>query len=357
MNFDNPNIEYFFCNRCRQKTRHFIRGEHSFTEEINEVIDFSLRFLIVECCGCEYFSFVRKTHHSENVGISYHPITRELVETAIWEEDVFPPVSYRAAPPWFEDLPDSTLRDVSEEIYKSLQTESHYLATFGARTLIDRLIVLTVGDQGNFFNGLKALQESEKISTDERKILSSVIDAGSAAAHRGWAPTKEQLATILDTIEGLIHRLLVLPKLVEELDEAVPRRGENKTKNEKKIVTNQVITVQEKIKKAPKGLQEIYNQLVKKLTSLGEDITVQPKKHYMAFRRHRNFASVQIYNQSKLIRVYLNLDPDKIEINSSYLRDVRQIGHYGTGNLEATIKSKQDIEKISTLIEKSYELS
>ena len=77
----------------------------------------------------------------------------------------------------------------------------------------------------------------------------------------------------------------------------------------------------------------------------------------MAFRRNRNFGSVQIYNKKKLIRVYLNLDPDEVELDQPQLRDVRQIGHYGTGNLEITIKSKKDIRNMSALIEASYKAS
>ena len=77
----------------------------------------------------------------------------------------------------------------------------------------------------------------------------------------------------------------------------------------------------------------------------------------MAFRRKRNFASVQIYNQKGLIRVYLNIDPDSIELDSARMRDVRQIGHYGTGDLEITIKSKKDIGKLSEFIATSYAAS
>jgi predicted transport protein len=39
------------------------------------------------------------------------------------------------------------------------------------------------------------------------------------------------------------------------------------------------------------------------------------------------------------------------------MRDVRQIGHFGTGDLELTIKSKKDIEKVTALIEDSYRAS
>jgi predicted transport protein len=245
------------------------------------------------------------------------------------------------------------LREISAEIYKSLQTGSHYLATFGSRTLIDRLIVLTVGDKGNFPKGLQALQDEGKLSPQEREILEPVVEAGNAAAHRGWAPTKEQIAVILDTVEGLIHRLLVLPTLAEELKEAVPNRGGGAKAKPGK----QVITIQDKIDAAPKDLRGVYDELANKLKGLGDDVTVHPQKHYMAFRRNRNFASVQVYNQKRVVRVYLNLDPDNVTINPAMMRDVRQIGHFGTGDLEVTIRSKKDIDALDEYLSASYAAS
>ena len=218
-------IEKFFCNRCSGITNHFVRGEYnrdeSFADESIRTYD---RLLIVECCGCENLALVKMTATTEDLFYYEDPDTKETMAELIWDKVIYPPVTYRAPPTWFEDVPDPTLRQISEEIYKSLQTESNYLATFGSRTLIDRLILLTVGDKGNFVAGLNALQDEGKISQHERDILQPVIQAGHAAAHRGWAPTREQLTTILDTVEGLIRRLLVLPKLAEELEGAVPGR-------------------------------------------------------------------------------------------------------------------------------------
>lgn len=313
--------------------------------------------LIIECCGCENLELVKMTLFSEDVEYFDNPHTGEPDSEGKWDEVIYPPVTYRNPPTWFEDLPDNTLREISAEIYKSLQTGSHYLATFGSRTLIDRLIVLTVGDRGNFPKGLQALQDDGMLSRHEREILNPVVDAGNAAAHRGWAPTKEQLAIILDTVEGLIHRLLVLPKMAEELEEAVPNRGGGKAKAGKLVVKTPVVTIKDKIDAAPKGLRALYDELAGRMKSLGNDVTVHPQKHYMAFRRNRNFASVQIYNQKRVIRIFLNLDPDDIELDASVMRDVRQIGHFGTGDLEITIKSKKDIESVATLIEASYEAS
>jgi len=304
--------------------------------------------LIVECCGCENLSFADLSRSSGQYELEYDD---EIGADAMkWEEVIYPPVTYRNPPRWFEDLPDLTLRAISVEIYKSLQTGSHYLATFGSRTLIDRLIVLTVGDKGNFPKGLQALQDEGKLSPHERDILNPVVDAGNAAAHRGWAPTRDQLAVILDTVEALIHRLLVLPKMAEELEEAVPdRNGHSKAKKEPIVVSAQA-----KIDAAPKDLRAIYDELHARLKSLGTDVTVHPQKYYMAFRRNRNFASVQVYNQKRILRIYLNVDPDTVAIDPKVMRDVRQIGHYGTGDLEVTIKTKKDIEIALDAIKASY---
>lgn len=351
---DATKIQKFFCNVCKGKTNHFIRGEHSKTDEDDDApVDFTQKALIIECCGCGHVALVKKTRFSEDFDFAYHPVSGEQITIPIWEEVIYPPVTYRASPPWFEDLPDPTLREISGEIYKSLQTGSHYLATFGSRTLIDRLIVLTVGDKGNFVKGLAALRDEGKISQHERDILEPVIQAGHAAAHRGWAPTKEQLAIILDTVEGLIHRLLVLPKLAEELEEAVPGRGAAAKAKAVEAISN----VKVKIDAAPKELRAIYDELASRLKSLGNDVTVHPQKHYMAFRRNRNFASVQIYNQKKVVRVYLNLDPDTVKSKGLAARDVRQIGHFGTGDLEITFKTKKDIKSAAELLKASYDAS
>lgn len=346
-------IQRYFCNACSKKTKHFVRSEYSTTETSEEHdVSFTQHLLIVECCGCENVAFVKRTHFSEHLDYDYNSITGEPELVPLWDEAIYPPVTYRTPPPWFDDLPDPTLRQVSQEIYKTLQTESLFLATFGSRTLMDRLIVLTVGDRGGFAKGLRALMEEGKLSSHERNILEPILQAGHAAAHRGWAPTKDQFDTILDTIEGLIHRLLVLPKLAEELEEAVPGR-----RNTAAPVAGIQVTIKDKITAAPQQLRAVLDELDSQLKVLGDDVSVHPQKHYVAYRRRRNFASVQIYNQKKVIRIYLNLDPDAVDLSRPAVRDVRQIGHFGTGDLEVTISSKGDIEAVRDLLKGSYEAS
>lgn len=90
---------------------------------------------------------------------------------------------------------------------------------------------------------------------------------------------------------------------------------------------------------------------------MGDDVSIHPQKHYMAFRRSRNFASVQIYNQKRVVRIYLNLDPDAVQMDRPGVRDVRQIGHFGTGDVEITLKSQKDVDLALEYASMSYEAS
>ncbi len=44
-------------------------------------------------------------------------------------------------------------------------------------------------------------------------------------------------------------------------------------------------------------------------------------------------------------------------LEPGFTRDVRNIGHYGTGSLEITLKDPAEVEKAAPLLSKSYESS
>ena len=45
------------------------------------------------------------------------------------------------------------------------------------------------------------------------------------------------------------------------------------------------------------------------------------------------------------------------ELVNGFIRDVRKIGHHGTGDLEITLRNADDFEKAKPLLLKSYEAS
>ncbi|WP_321199031.1 DUF5655 domain-containing protein [Bacillus nitratireducens] len=93
------------------------------------------------------------------------------------------------------------------------------------------------------------------------------------------------------------------------------------------------------------------------MLALGDDVQVKILKHYIAFKRIKNFACLEVHPQSDKILLYLKVDPAHVELQIGFTRDVSNIGHYGTGDLEITITSEEDIEKAKNLINMSYDVS
>lgn len=124
--------------------------------------------------------------------------------------------------------------------------------------------------------------------------------------------------------------------------------GASKTSNANKTVT-------ENLKQADKELKDLYYSIRDFILNLGDDIQEKILKHYIAFKKIRNFACVEIYPKSKSILIYLNINPNEVTLKEGFTRDVTNIGHFGTGNLEIRINSKEDFEKAKELIAKSYD--
>ncbi|MEU3931545.1 DUF5655 domain-containing protein [Streptomyces sp. NPDC029044] len=105
---------------------------------------------------------------------------------------------------------------------------------------------------------------------------------------------------------------------------------------------------------APACLQDLYAELDEALTAWGE-VEVAQLRHYIAYRRMVNVASVIFRPKHEAILVYLKVDPDTVELEEGFSRDMRGIGHLGTGDLEVRIASAADLEKAGPLIRRAFE--
>ncbi len=114
-------------------------------------------------------------------------------------------------------------------------------------------------------------------------------------------------------------------------------------------------TVTDKLAKASGEMKDRYESLKAFAEALGDDVQVKTLKHYIAFKRIKNFTAVEIHPQDKTIIVFVKADFDHVRLEEGFTRDVRKIGHFGTGDLEITIRSDDDLEKAKPFIMKSYE--
>lgn len=116
-------------------------------------------------------------------------------------------------------------------------------------------------------------------------------------------------------------------------------------------------TVSEYLEQANQELTDRYESLRAYMMALGDDVQMNTLKNYFAFKRIKNFACVEIHPQTKCVTVYVKVDPKTIELVPSFTRDVSNVGHYGTGDLEITIANDEQLERAKPLIQLSYEMS
>jgi predicted transport protein len=102
-------------------------------------------------------------------------------------------------------------------------------------------------------------------------------------------------------------------------------------------------------------LRDIYDAVYQFLVGLGDDVQVKELKLYTAFKRLKNFVCVEIYPQSRTVTLFLKLDPDRFDLEESFTRDVRNVGHFGTGDLQVTLRTMADFEKAQPLLQQAYE--
>lgn len=119
-------------------------------------------------------------------------------------------------------------------------------------------------------------------------------------------------------------------------------------------------TITENLDRSSDEIKSLYDALKAFIFGLGSDVQMKSLKYFIAFRRLKNFACVVIQPQANNILVYVKVDPDSLDIDGPYkgiVRDVRGIGHQGTGDLELSIKSHEDLHCIYPLLTLSYERS
>lgn len=120
-----------------------------------------------------------------------------------------------------------------------------------------------------------------------------------------------------------------------------------------KTITSVDKPVSEWLANMPPALVPVFESLEAYVLSLGDDVQRKDLKLYIAFKRLRNFATF-VFQKSKL-RLFLHLDPEKIKAEPGFTRDVREVGHWGTGDVEIDLATLEDVERAKPYLLAAYE--
>ena len=78
-----------------------------------------------------------------------------------------------------------------------------------------------------------------------------------------------------------------------------------------------------------------------------------PKKFYIAYKISQNIACRELQKQKVLL--YVKLDPKKVDLPGKIARNVTDIGHCGTGDLELSVRTQDELERMKPVLEQAYQ--
>lgn len=197
-----------FCRKCGGDRYHSLCAEKTRIWRDDELpISGGNTWSIIECRGCETVTFMHEHWFSED-----YDMTADDPAPMI-HRSLYPPAPTRKMPEWGSEIwlagswPFELLRD----IYEATGMKHYGLAAMGLRSIVDFVVTTQAGDRGGFKDKLNRLRDQGMITQTQVDVLHALFDAGSAAAHRGYRPTQEDVYTLFDITESLLEQVFIVP--------------------------------------------------------------------------------------------------------------------------------------------------
>ncbi|MDY3939424.1 MAG: DUF5655 domain-containing protein [Spirochaetia bacterium] len=133
----------------------------------------------------------------------------------------------------------------------------------------------------------------------------------------------------------------IVPSFVEETSDVTVSKQKNGQRSfaaKKKGASTEIVA--------------LYEDLRNYILSLGDDITENQLKHYVAFKKIKNIVCVEILHNRLVL--HLKLEVNSMSYEDGFTRNTSQIGHYATGDVEVIIRNRIDYEKAKPLLDRAY---
>jgi len=210
------------CNTCGGSREHLLlKSEKTEWQDEEHPIWGGNRYDMLKCKGCgeiklrnmEWFSENADEHGRIKPDVSYYP-----------------PAVFRPEPRWFSELwlalpvDEHYVRQLLKEIYIALQNDQRTLAAMGIRGLLENIMIARVGDQKSFGAHLAAFENAGHVSRTQRERLETILEAGHAAMHRLYTPSKNDLITLVDIAESIVESVYIHERKVQSLKKNIPPR-------------------------------------------------------------------------------------------------------------------------------------
>lgn len=189
------------CNKCKLETNHNVLFEKTQKWDSNGGDIYGEdTYYIVQCCGCDEISFLRKSWNSEDFDVNNDG---ELEPIFFLEQ--LPKISIGYGN--IEDkyyLPKNIL-EVYEETVDCINNDNLVLACIGLRTILDILCKNEKIKEKTLIKQIEALKNKKIISQSDSELLQGIRTLGNDAAHEGIDSSKDTIILAINIIEHIIE--------------------------------------------------------------------------------------------------------------------------------------------------------
>jgi Domain of unknown function (DUF4145) len=203
------------CNTCARETAHEVvfDQKHSYGRYLE------IRTFFIRCRGCGEFTTREETSRMMEAGPSLEHIRFS------------PPRRWARVPQWLATIEESDpdLCYLLEEVYSATHDQQHRLLSMGVRAALDHVMtrILEV-DAGPFERKLEMMVQQGHLTERQRESLEVVIDAGSAASHRGYRPPRQLLEEMVSVMESIIRQYYISGPMLDTAKTLIPPRPTRK---------------------------------------------------------------------------------------------------------------------------------
>ncbi len=224
------------CIECKRATRHRVtvsldKSGSETNKEEGWSVDWSDRYQVIECQGCETVSFRHQSWFSEAQDFDDDGTTERIYP--LRNKDAVSARPYHNVP--------SNLRRIYTELIDCFNNDSTTLCAAGLRALVEGICAqqgildgpVEAPEKGggtqivrrdNLEGRIAGLQEKGLLTQSSAQTLHEHRYLGNSAVHELARPSIDELKLAIEIVEHVLEQLYELPEKAAELHRAIARR-------------------------------------------------------------------------------------------------------------------------------------
>ena len=126
---------------------------------------------------------------------------------------------------------------------------------------------------------------------------------------------------------------------------------------ERSVREQRTLSQEEALARAPESLKALWEDFRTFILARGPGMAEQTTRLYAAFQKGgKHIVCGRVYPGGNLhMKLWLKLDPTQVTPEEGFSRDVRTVGHYGTGDFEIVVTDPSTLERAKVLIQRCYQ--